>query len=225
MKLTRLCSHAPVAALLPTRVGQIEELMENLGDKDIEGDPFVAGLSPLEESDLLVEVCLDGLPDVDVEKRAGGDNKVRKFKTIEEQNTFVEKVMLQMARKGHDEEDGWELATVTEPGIQIFQRDVAWATLKQFRAREHGVKATPRQAFEMVSSRYFSKRRKASRERERGDNAHDLFELSRYGDDVQIGVRYRRIPFPWPLLDRDYLYNHVCMVRQGAFIGWTHSIR
>merc|ERR1711871_1274570 len=63
-----------------------------------------------------------------------------KFKTIEEQRAHFEKRMLEMARAGHDEEDGWQFYRktnyATEAELQqldIWQRDVPWSSVKQLR--------------------------------------------------------------------------------------------
>ena len=49
-------------------------------------------------------------------------------KTLEEQDAFYSRVMLEHAREGHDQEDGWSLvATVQPQNVEIYGRDVVSA--------------------------------------------------------------------------------------------------
>ena len=81
-------------------------------------DPFVATMP----TNLSLEDCI-------IDKA--------EHKTIGEQRAFYAKKMQEMARVGHDEEDGWTLFGKTdshlEP-IEIHQRTVDWSPTKQYRS-------------------------------------------------------------------------------------------
>ena len=59
------------------------------------------------------------------------------FKTIEEQNKYFAEKMTLMAREGHDEEDGWQLATrfEEEEELDVHERKVEWSNTVQLRSR------------------------------------------------------------------------------------------
>ena len=58
------------------------------------------------------------------------------FKTIEEQNKYFAEKMKLMAREGHDEEDGWHLATrFEEKELDVHERKVEWSNTVQLRSR------------------------------------------------------------------------------------------
>ena len=58
------------------------------------------------------------------------------FKTIEEQNEHFAEEMKLMAREGHDDEDGWKLATRFEQEeLDVHERKVEWSSTVQLRSR------------------------------------------------------------------------------------------
>lgn len=89
------------------------------GDDD-RADAYVSALPALVEKDCLIEVMDD-------------TGKASTFSTLKEQHLFMERRMLEMARQGHDEEDGWSFTCNVDAGVSLYQRSVPWSNGKQWR--------------------------------------------------------------------------------------------
>ena len=172
-------------------------------------DPFFANAPTLSEADFVVDKS--------------------KFETFDMQlETFCNK-MKTMARRDHDEEDGWEFfarATgnkgASTQGIDVYRRSVDWSSAPQYRSR-CVAQATVEVVFEQVafveSSIENATKIAESKEKikEMGKSKDKRILLTKTdGSTYWRAIIYRFIRLPWPLSDRAlfYVVDYVLLGKQ-----------
>ena len=142
------------------------------------------------------------------------------FVSLKQQHAFFEKVMLHMARQGHDEEDGFEFVkTITPQGVDVFEREVPWSQAKQLRTRAE-IDCTVKQLWRQKKGyrRQFNAKFKkaagsATAMEKMVTRVWCLHEFE--GPKGNRGqIRYRHVPLPWPLSDRDFAFVYVYLLNE-----------
>ena len=136
-----------------------------------------------------------------------------KDKTIEDQRGFFEERMMEMAREGHSDEDGWLYKGMTnakgiqpEAQVAVYERDVKWSRVKQLRSTiETTYSCKEVFDFLLTSMRWktlsrHSKNLDSVASKAISGDSHVLFR--RQHQDGIVGIFYKEIPFPWPFTSR-----------------------
>ena len=132
---------------------------------------------------------------------------------------FFERSMLHMARQDNPE-DGWSLMVTLEPEmLEVFEREVSWSEVAQWKAHVPKIGCTLKHAFDKLTERTKAQAEEASK------TTKTLHVAQRPGNEL-VGIEYRHIALPWPLQDRDlvYAYAFVLNEERGNFIGYFHNV-
>ena len=216
-----------------TKRRQSEAIVENSAAAD-EDDKVTKTASEAEEADpFLKNMPKDlTLTDLIVDVGSGAE----KFKTLKEQNKYFATRMQEMAREGHDKEDGWAFLARVEPeGVDVFERKVEWSPVPQMRSRWTALCAVDEVAKFLLSDKsraqkqFSSKKEQARSVRKMAEemNRTVILLVNHRGENGLLSrLVYREVKLPWPLAQRDFLYTRVWLWGDeyaagtpGTFIG------
>ena len=187
-------------------------------------DPEPADNSP-GGSDLSIQDCL-------VDKT--------QLPTIMDQRAHFEKLMLGMARHGHDDEEGWTFLSRTrmegvspEQQIDVHEREVEWSGSKQYRSVVETTFSCDDVFDAFLLSFGQSIMSKEFAATLSGDQKTALYEAKyvypfiEVGDDSATALLLRTLPFPWPLTPRDIfiVQDYVRRKDSGGFFTYNHDIK
>ena len=140
-----------------------------------------------------------------------------KHATITDQRAYFQQKMLEMAREGHDDEDGWTFFAKTrarelssEQQIDIYEREVEWSAVKQLRS-EVETTFSSGEVFDSLLAefgsyaigKHFLGLMPPEQQTHAATGQHYL--LVTVGDFGVTGILLRDIPFPWP-------FSQVCLL-------------
>ena len=137
-------------------------------------------------------------------------------KTLDEQRSYFVEKLTEMAREGHDEEDGWKYKGKTnargvevEDQLDVYEREVAWSAVKQVRTVVETSEFSCDEVFDLFRDQYASthfgelqNQTGSDDERKAVAGGMEVHPLVIKSEDNVLGLYYKELPFPWPFQPR-----------------------
>ncbi len=137
-------------------------------------------------------------------------------KTLDEQRSYFVEKLTEMAREGHDEEDGWKYKGKTnargvevEDQLDVYERKVEWSAVKQMRTVVQTSEFSCDEVFDFFRDQYITvsigrlQRQTASAaERKAVAGGFEVYPFVLKSKDNVLGLFYKELPLPWPFEPR-----------------------
>lgn len=137
-------------------------------------------------------------------------------KTLDEQRSYFVEKLTEMAREGHDEEDGWKYKGKTnargvevEDQLDVYERKVEWSAVKQMRTVLETSEFSCDEVFDFLRDQYstvsivrFQGQMASADERKAVAGGFEGYPFVLVSKDNVLGLFYKELPLPWPFEPR-----------------------
>ncbi len=165
-----------------------------------------------------------------------------KDKNLDQQRSYFVEKLKEMAREGHDKEDGWKYKGKTNARnvnlrdqLDVYEREVAWSVVKQVRTVVETAEFSCDEVFSFLLGQFgrnstFESHATSAHDQKALAGGEAVFPFLIKNEDSALGLKYHEVPLPWPFTPRYYLivqdYRRLQAKEDGSswFVCYNHDV-